>query len=111
MLASAKGVRWMRLGGRVFLVVGIAIDAALLTQSVVVSVEKGTPRPAIAQAVRTIGSWGGAWLGAKVGCRIGAVVSVETGPGMVLGCLAGAVVGGFVGYFVADTIADAIEGN
>jgi hypothetical protein len=108
-LGAARGMRWVRVGGRVFLVVGVAIDAALLTRSAVQSVEQGTPRPVIAQAVRTIGSWGGAWAGAKLLCVGGAAATVETGPGAVLGCIAGGVAGGFAGYYGADWIADMIS--
>ena len=95
--------------GRAFLLIGIAVDAAYLTQSVAQSVEQGTPRPAIAQAIRTVGSWGGAWAGAKLGCAAGGLAGVETGPGMALTCLAGGIVGGFAGYFGADWIADMIS--
>jgi hypothetical protein len=108
-LLGAKGLRFARVGSRVFLVVGIAIDAALLTDSAVRSVEQGTPRPVVAQAIRTIGGWGGAWVGAKLLCVGGAAATVETGPGAVLGCIAGGVLGGFAGYMGADWIADMID--
>lgn len=108
-IGAARGLRVLRLGGRAFLLIGIAVDAAYLTQSVAQSLEQGTPRPAIAQAIRTVGSWGGAWAGAKLGCAAGGLAGVETGPGMALTCLAGGIVGGFAGYFGADWIADMIS--
>jgi hypothetical protein len=108
-LGAARGLRYVRIGGRVLLVVGVAVDAYQLGSSVAESIERGTPRPAIAQAVRTIGGWGGAWAGAKIACVGGAAATVETGPGAVLGCIAGGVIGGFAGYFAADWIADLIS--
>jgi len=108
-LSAARGMRWVRIGGRVFLVLGVAVDAALLTRSAVQSVEQGSGRPLAAQALRTIGSWGGAWAGAKLLCVGGAAATIETGPGAVLGCVAGGVIGGFAGYFGADWIADMIS--
>lgn len=108
-LPAARGLRYARIGTRVFLIVGVAADAVALGQSIDTSIERGTPRPALAQAVRTVGSWGGAWAGAKLLCAGGALATVETGPGAVLGCIAGGVVGGFAGYIGADWIADMIE--
>jgi LysM repeat protein len=108
-IPAARGLRVLRVGGRVFLLVGVAVDAAYLTRSVQQSIEQGTPDPAIAQAVRTVGGWGGAWAGAKLGCAGGAAAGVETGPGMALTCLAGGVIGGFAGSFGADWIADMIS--
>jgi LysM repeat protein len=108
-IPAARGLRVLRIGGRVFLLVGVALDAAYLTRSVEQSIEQGTPNPAIAQAIRTVGGWGGGWAGAKLGCAGGAAAGVETGPGMALTCLAGGVIGGFAGYFGADWIADMIS--
>lgn len=108
-LAAARGIRYLKIGGKVFLVVGIVVDGALLINSIGESIDQGTPRPVIAQAVRTIGGWAGAWAGAKLLCVGGGTATIETGPGAVLGCIAGGVVGGFAGYFAADWIADMIE--
>jgi hypothetical protein len=77
-LGAARGLRFVRIGGRVLLIVGVAMDAYQLGQSIGQSVDQGTPRPAIAQAIRTIGSWGGAWAGAKVACVGGAAATIET---------------------------------
>ena len=113
-IPQARALRYIKIGGRVFLVVGVFVDSYTLTSSVIESVERGTPRPAIAQAVRTVGGWGGAWAGAKLLCggtaAGGALVGVsETGIGAVLLCLGGGLVGGIAGYFGADWIADMIE--
>jgi hypothetical protein len=109
MLRQARGLRYIKMGGRVLLVAGILVDGALLIDSAAQSIEQGTPRPVIAQAVRTIGSWGGAWAGAKLGCAAGGLAGVETGPGAVLTCIAGGIIGGFGGYLGADWIADMIS--
>ncbi len=111
LLGQAKGLRYIRVGGRVCLVVGIIIDGALMIDATQQSIDRGDARPVIAQAIRTVGGWGGAWAGAKAGCAVGAAAGVETGPGMAITCLAGGVIGGFVGYFVADEVADAIYEN
>ncbi len=110
-LGAAKGLRYVRIGGRVLLVVGVAIDAYQMGVSINESIERGTPAPAVAQAVRTIGGWAGAWAGAKLACVGGAAATVETGPGALLGCIAGGAIGGFAGYFAADWIADLISEN
>jgi hypothetical protein len=110
-LSAARGVRYLRIGGRVFLLIGVFVDAYQFGNSIEESVEQDTPRPAIAQAVRTIGGWGGAWAGAKLLCVGGGAATIETGPGAVLGCIAGGIVGGFAGYFAADWVADMIESN
>jgi hypothetical protein len=111
MLPTARGIRYARIGGRVFLIVGVAIDAFALGASIGTSIGRGTPRPALAQAVRTAGSWGGAWAGAKLMCAGGALATSETGPGAVLGCIVGGAIGGFAGYYGADWIADMIDAD
>jgi hypothetical protein len=110
-IAQGRNLRYLKLGGRVFLIIGVAVDAYQLGTAGVESIERGTPRPILAQAVRTVGSWGGAWAGAKVGCLGAGAAGIETGPGAALFCIAGGVVGGFAGYYGADWIADMIEEN
>ncbi|ALG08273.1 hypothetical protein [Kibdelosporangium phytohabitans] len=110
-IRMARGIRYARIGGRIFLVAGVAVDAFTLGESIGESVDRGTPRPAAAQALRIAGSWGGAWAGAKLMCAGGALATAETGPGAALGCLAGGVIGGFAGYYGADWLADMIEPN
>ena len=106
-LGAAKGLRYAKLGSRVFLIVGVAIDAALLTESAIQSVERGTPKPIVAQAIRTIGGWAGAWVGAKAFCVGGAAATIETGPGRCWAVLPGgwlAVSSDTWGSWVADMI-------
>ena len=108
-ITQAKGLRYIRVGGRVLWVIGVVVDAAYLVNSIDQSIEAGSPNPAIAQAIRTVGGWGGGWAGAKIGCAAGAAAGVETGPGLVLTCIAGSIIGGFAGYYGADWIADMIS--
>jgi len=107
-MVQAKTLRVLKIGGRVFLVTGIIVDATLLGQAAVTSVKEGTPAPVVAQAVRTAGSWAGAWAGAKVGFALGGLAGVETGPGMALTAIGGGIVGGALGFLGADCIADLI---
>ena len=108
-IAQARNLRYIRVGGRVLFVAGILVDGYALYNSAAQSVEQETPRPVVAQVVRTVGGWGGAWAGAKLGCAGGALAGAETGPGLVLTCIAGGIVGGFAGYAGADWIADMIS--
>jgi hypothetical protein len=110
-ISQGRGLRYIKIGGRVFLVVGVFVDSYTLTSSVIESVERGTPLPAIAQTVRTVGRWGGAWGGTKIGCAIGGALGIETGPGAAITCIIGGIIGGFGGYYGADWIADTIEAD
>lgn len=110
-LIQAKQLRYLKIGGRVFLVVGVIVDTAQMAGATVESFEKGTPKPAAAQAIRTAGGWAMAWAGAKAGMVVGGMAGVETGPGMVLTAIGGGFVGGMAGYFGADWIADFIYEN
>jgi hypothetical protein len=110
-LVQAKQLRYLKIGGRVFLVVGVIVDTAQMAGATVESFEKGSAKPAAAQAVRTAGGWAMAWAGAKAGMAVGALAGVETGPGMVLTAMGGGFVGGMAGYFGADWIADFIYEN
>jgi hypothetical protein len=108
-IAQGRNLRYLKVGGRIFLIVGVVVDAYQLGAAGVQSIERGTPAPVIAQAVRTVGGWGGAWAGAKLGCVGAGLAGVETGPGAALFCIAGGAVGGLAGYFGADWIADMIS--
>lgn len=110
-LFQAKHLRYLKLGGRVFLIAGAVIDGVQLGGSVVDSVKAGSARPVAAQAVRTASSWGLAWAGAKAGVAAGALAGVETGPGLVLTAIGGGIIGGAAGYFGGDWIADWIYEN
>lgn len=107
-LVQAKQLRYLKIGGRIFLVVGIVVDTAQLGSAAVESIEQGTPRPIAAQAVRTTGSWAMAWAGAKAGILIGSAAGVETGPGLALTAIGGGIIFGIAGYMGSDWIADFI---
>jgi hypothetical protein len=107
-LVQAKQLRYLKIGGRVFLVVGIVVDTVQLGSAAVDSIEQGTPRPVAAQAIRTGGSWAMAWAGAKVGILAGGAAGIETGPGLVLTAIGGGIIFGIAGYMGADWIADFI---
>lgn len=108
-MVQARTLRIVKMGGRVFLVTGVIIDAALLGQAAVTSFKEGTPAPIAAQAIRTAGSWAGAWAGAKAGFALGGLLGVESGPGMALTAIGGGIVGGALGFLGADCIADLIH--
>jgi hypothetical protein len=110
-LIQAKQLRYLKIGGRVFLVVGVIVDTAQMGGAVVESYEKRSAAPVAAQTVRTVGGWAAAWAGAKAGMAVGALAGVETGPGMVLTAIGGGFVGGMAGYFGADWIADFVYEN
>ena len=105
-LVQAKQLRYLKLGGRVFLVVGVVVDTAQLGSAAYTSYEQQSIKPIAAQTVRTAGGWAAAWAGAKAGVALGGLAGVETGPGMVLTAIGGGVIGGFAGYLGADWIAD-----
>jgi hypothetical protein len=105
-LVQAKQLRYLKIGGRVFLVVGVAVDTMRMGQAAVQSHRQGSVKPLAAQTVRTAGSLAMAWAGAKAGIAAGGLAGVETGPGMVLTAIGGGLIGGTAGYFGADWIAD-----
>jgi hypothetical protein len=110
-LLQAKQMRYLKLGGRLFLVVGVIVDGIQLGVATKQSIEQGSGRPVAAQAIRAVGGWAAAWAGAKAGVALGGLAGVETGPGLVLTAIGGGIVGGVAGYFGADWIADWIYEN
>lgn len=107
-LVQAKQLRYLKIGGRVFLVAGIVVDTVQLGSATVDSMKQGTSRPVAAQVVRTGGEWAMAWAGAKAGILIGGAAGIETGPGLVLAAIGGGMIFGIAGYMGADWIADFI---
>lgn len=110
-LVQAKQLRYLKIGGRVFLVVGVVVDTVQMGGAAVESYEQGSAKPLAAQTVRTVGGWTAAWAGAKAGVALGGLAGVETGPGLVLTAIGGGLIGGTAGYFGADWIADWIYGD
>jgi len=105
-LFQAKQLRYLKIGGRVFLVVGVVVDTAQMGSAAVESYQRGSVKPIAAQSIRTAGRWAMAWAGAKAGMAAGGLAGVESGPGMVLTAIGGGLIGGTAGYFGADWIAD-----
>ena len=103
---QAKQLRYLKIGGRVFLVVGVVVDTVQIAQAAVESYQQRSAKPLVAQAVRTAGTWAMAWAGAKAGMAVGGLAGAASGPGMVLMAIGGGLIGGSAGYFGADWIAD-----
>jgi hypothetical protein len=111
-LFRAKQLRYLKIGGRIFLVVGVIFDGNQLGAAGVESYQQKSIKPVAAQAVRTAGSWAAAWAGAKAGVAVGSLAGVETGPGMVLTAIGGGIIGGVAGYYWgANWVADWIQKN
>ena len=103
---QARQLRYLKIGGRVFLVAGVIIDTAQLAAAGDESYQTGSAKPIGKQAVRTATGWAAAWTGAKAGVAVGAGAGVETGPRVVLTAIGGGLVGGVAGYFGGNWIAD-----
>jgi hypothetical protein len=110
-LVRARQLRYLKIGGRIFLVVGVVVDAVQMGVAGYQSYEHGTVKPLLKQGVKTATGWAAAWAGAKLGIAAGAVAGVETGPGMVLTAIGGGLIGGVAGYFGGNWIADWIFEN
>jgi hypothetical protein len=88
--ALYRGAKYIRYGGRVLLVAGLALDV----YSIVVAKKRWR------QAARVASGWAGSWLGCEAVGAGGAGLGtfVEPGGGTAVGALAGCVVGGIGGY-------------
>jgi hypothetical protein len=85
-----SGARYLRYGGRVLLVVGLALDV----YSIVVAKKHWR------QVARVAAGWAGAWAGCEGVGALGAEggTLVEPGLGTAVGGLGGCIVGGIAGY-------------
>ena len=85
-----QGARYLRYGGRILLVVGVAIDA----YSIVMAKKRWR------QIARVAAGWAGAWAGCQVVGAAGAAGGsfIEPGGGTAAGGIAGCIVGGIGGY-------------
>ncbi len=102
--ALYKGAKYLRYGGKVLIVIGLAAD----TYSIVVAKKK------VRQVIKVAAGWGGAWAGCKIVGGIGAAVgSVEPGGGTavggVAGCVVGAIGGAWGASWAAEIIYDTVE--
>jgi hypothetical protein len=87
--ALFKGAKLFKYGGRVLLIVGIAMD----TYSIVVAKKRWR------QVAHVAAGWAGAAAGAEYGGLWGAGFgSVEPGGGTAVGGIVGEIVGGIAGY-------------
>jgi hypothetical protein len=92
--ALHRGARYLRYGGRVLLVVGVALDV----YSIVVAKKRWK------QVTRVLAGWGGSWAGCEVVGAGGATAgsAIEPGGGTAVGGLLGCMVGGMGGYWGAS---------
>jgi hypothetical protein len=88
---AAKYLRW---GGRVLMVVGVAADVVSIVQA---------SRP-LRRATQAVAGWAGAWAGCKVVGTAGAYAGtfVEPGLGTAIGAVGGCIIGGAAGYYAAS---------
>lgn len=95
--ALYKAAKYFRWGGRVLMVVGIAIDIVSIVQA---------SKP-LKRATEVVAGWAGAWAGCKVVGAGGAMAGtfVEPGLGTAVGGVGGCIIGGAGGYFIGSTIA------
>jgi hypothetical protein len=88
-----KAAKFLKYGGRVLLIVGIAMDVYSIVEA----------KKRWRQVLRVAGGWGGAEAGAVIVGEWGAELgSVEPGGGTAAGGIAGGIVGGIFGYFGAS---------
>jgi|SRR5215475_5668412 len=88
---AAKYLKW---GGRVLLVVGIAVDVWSIVQA---------SKP-LRRASEVVAGWAGAWAGCEVAGAAGAKVGtlIEPGLGTAIGGVGLCVIGGIGGYFLGS---------
>ena len=90
-----KAAKYLKWGGRVLLVVGIAVDVWSIVQS---------SKP-LRQTAKVVAGWSGAWAGCEVVGAAGAAAgSIEPGGGTAVGGFLGCIGGGIGGYFVGSKV-------
>ena len=97
-LSQARYLRYLKLGGRLSLVVGVAVDSVQLEKAVVRSLKEGSVKPFADQAIRSASGWAAAWAGAKAGVALGGRAGIKVGPGIAMTAIGG-LIGGVAGYF------------
>ena len=94
--AAYKAAKYFRYGGRVVMVVGIALDVVSVVQA---------SKP-LKRATEVVAGWAGAWAGCKVVGAGGAAVGTLASPlGTAVGGVGGCIIGGIGGYYLASTVA------
>jgi hypothetical protein len=93
--AAHTAARYFRLAGRVFVVVGVAVDAISIVRA---------SRP-IRRASQVVAGWAGAWAGCEVVGAGGAAVGLLASPlGSAIGGVGGCIIGGIGGYYGGSAI-------
>lgn len=97
--AAYRAAKYFRYAGRVFIVVGVAVD--------VVSVVRSS-RP-LRQATAVVTGWALAWAGCKVVGIGGAVLGTALSPiGTAVGGVGGCIIGGYGGYRSGNALGSAV---
>jgi Domain of unknown function (DUF4157) len=100
--ALTAGMKAFKAGGRVFIVVGVAMSV----ERIATAPEGQRGRVATQEAGGWAFSLAGAEAGAGAGAMLGATFGIETGPGAVALAVFGALVGGAIGFFGGQEAAD-----
>ena len=99
----------VRIGGRILLVCGIALDALELGKAIeddLHDVDGNLGRKTLSTAVSIGGQWGGAALGAKLGAMFGAATTIYAPVAVPILSLVGGAVGAFAGDALAKWVVD-----
>jgi hypothetical protein len=91
-----KAGKYLRWGGRVLLVVSIAVDA--------VSIATASNR--LRKASEVVSGWAFSWAGCETGGAFGAGVGtgIEPGGGTAIGAFVGCIIGGSIGYWAGSKV-------
>jgi hypothetical protein len=100
--ALTRGMKAFKAGGRVFIVVGVAMSV----ERIATAPEGQRARVTTQEAGGWAFSLAGAEAGAGAGAMLGATFGIETGPGAVALAVFGALVGGAIGFFGGQEAAD-----
>lgn len=101
--AGYNAAKYFRYGGRVLMVVGVAVDVVSIVQA---------SKP-LRRASEVVAGWAGAWAGCKVvgaggawagGAAGTAVPGVGNAAGVAIGGVGGCVIGGVGGYFAGSAV-------
>jgi hypothetical protein len=106
---TRQRISGLRIGHHAFVAVGFAVEAWQMVRAIRRCIRHRSTRPAAAQAVRSLTTWGAVWSGVELFGAGGALLGLELGPAVVVTTALGATVGGCVGFFAGDWVAQQIE--